>query len=338
MVPARLRLWNARGVKLLKRGVALAMLAMSMCLVGSAQAEPDDVYPNMPFRTGGGAVGSGTTANSLVVPSAQWVRLRTVVAAEVTSFTGATTLCQRFMPIEECAAPPGTVGQRVGFFVRAYPITYATPLEQSTFTEFPPVQVQTVAFGTIPVRATVKMRLPLDDEGLPIGLTALTVEDIWPPGSGPCPSAHCGEQYKHTKDTPVTGAVDIQLASLEVDGVSVDVGESCWARGGRLDLTGKGYTRPDNRNVYDPGWDVPRGKYNAYKGGTLEGTLDVPAFKNCGAGDDLSRLVSNVASGTSFPVKIFQDYASLVCFGLTPAVIKPDQCEQPADLPFPSRD
>ncbi|MET8523900.1 hypothetical protein OG801_07085 [Nocardioides sp. NBC_00163] len=176
-------------------------------------------------------------------------------------------------------------------------------------------KVNLVAFGTIPATATLTISVP------PVGgkVQPLMVH-LW---SRPAAASGCAPR---PSDIPgasalVNGKVFIQLSDLEVDGVPVDLGPRCRTK------------HPAELYLWG---DFARGSYNANNGGPLgaydglhpgsRGPLnspyyrndngrtippstgiDIPSFANCGTnGDDLSPLVSAMASGPNNPVRATQ--------------------------------
>jgi hypothetical protein len=219
---------------------------------------------------------------------------------------------------------------------RVYPVaTLPADPRHAHFDAFPDVTVRTVAFGSIPVDATLSLRLPTDASGLPAGLHALTMIDSYAGGAGDPPPEvkHPSSEWLKFSDSTVTGGVWVQVTQLSVDGVVVDVGNHCrTVQPAKLDLSGKGYSV--NQAGESEG-APPAGHFAATRGGALTGTIDVPRFSGCGSGqDDLSPLVSSVASGEDFAVQA-QTGALGSCWGASPAAIDWDQCPSPADLPIP---
>jgi hypothetical protein len=118
-----------------------------------------------------------------------------------------------------------------------------------------------------------------------------------------------------------------------VDGRPVPVGNNCRAES-PAPLTGHGIGFLGG-NGGETG--IPPGHYNPRAGGTINGTLDVPRFTGCGTGgDDLDSLVSAMASGKGFPVRIEQGELG-ACWGSPPSAIKPSSCGEPNPLHFPAR-
>lgn len=324
---------GGRGVRAGAVAGALVLLAVA----GGAAAEPDPTYPNAPKYGQGFAVAYDTATLSYAAPSKQWLRIPNLrLAASVFALTshpgGVSSTClQRYGA--QCTPAPGAE-DRIFTDALAYPVVSlpANPRD-AHFDAFPDVTVRTVAFGSIPAEATLSLTLPLGPDGLPIGLHAVTVTDEYqntttppPPGINPNNGG-----WTRSADTPASGGVWVSVKTLSVDGVPIDIGDHCrTAQLATLDLMGKGYTIA----MGDP---EPAGTFSVSNGGTMHGTIDVPRFADCGAGgDDLSPLVSSVASGHDFPVEAETGTFSAHCWGAIPANIDWTQCPAAPDLPIPT--
>lgn len=314
---------------------ALAILATA----GGAAGEPDLTYPNAPRYGQGFTTSYNTTTLTYAAKSKQWIRIPGVVLAANIFATnshpgGVSSTClKRFG--EKCTPAPGA-DQRLFSDAMAFPVTTLPADPRDTqFDAFPDTTVRTVAFGSIPVEATLGLTLPTDKDGLPVGLHATTITDTFPGGVGNPPPEFSdpNKRWIRIHDTPVSGGVWVRVKSLLVDGVPVAVGSRCrTAQLATLDLLGKGYT------AYEmDGTKVKPGAFNIGTGGTLNGTIDVPRFAGCGTGgEDLSPLVTSVASGAGFPVRVGTSDWSVACFGANPEVIDWSKCPPAPDLPIPT--
>ncbi|WP_370618368.1 hypothetical protein [Mumia sp. Pv 4-285] len=321
-----------------RRVVGLMAVVCPLLLGGVASAEPDAEFPNVPATRFEGLRGGGGTALAYVAPAQQWVRATKIpMAADiVTITTPPDVLCREYFDDADCVPAPGAF-QRIIADALAYPTNHAKPIEKTTFFDFPEIPVRTVGFGSVPVTATAQIRLQANDEGLPVGLYAVTIIDRYLSGTGPCPK-ECGHgvnSYDHVHDTPVSGTVDVRLRDVKIDGRQVEVGDRCWARGAHLEARGIGYFGPKvGQENYPDVPNVPIGGYYAAIGGELNGTLDVPRFSGCGAGrEDLSPMISALASGKGFPLKMFQS-------SMTGRACPRDEatCIYPKPYPSPPRD
>ncbi|KAA1422590.1 hypothetical protein FE697_010360 [Mumia zhuanghuii] len=324
-----------------RRVIGLAAVIFPLLVGGIASAEPDAEFPNLPATRLDALRGGGGTALAFVTPAQQWVRATKVpMAADiVTVTTPPDVLCRDYFKASDCQLAPGATARIIADAL-AYPTNHATPIAESTFFDFPAITVRTVAFGSVPVTATAEIRLPADADGLPVGLSATTIIDSYLNGTGPCPVKCIGAgvvnpAYDHVQDTSVSGEVDLRIRNVTIDGRAVNVGDRCWARDARLEALGKGYFTDIEGTEYYPNVpNVPIGSYYAAMGGELNGTLDVPLFSGCGSGsEDLSPMISTLASGKGFPLKMFQS-------AMTGLGCPRDEstCNYPKPYPFPSRD
>jgi hypothetical protein len=327
----RRRVWARRGAS----AGALALLAVA----GSAAGEPDPTYPNVEKFGQGFRAAYDSTTLSYAAKSKQWIKLPDVVLASTVNTVnvvpgGAPPSCtQQFGDL--CNAP-ADASNRVFADARVYPVA-ALPANPggAHFDAFPDVTVKTVAFGSIPVDATLSLSLPTDAAGLPAGLHGTTTFDDYPAGAGNPPPeiSDPAKSWTHFFDTPVAGGVWVRVKTLSVDGVPVDVGDHCrTAQPAKLNLIGKGYSVYDSDSVNPP----PSGYFQVLQGGTLTGTIDVPRFTGCGTGrEDLSPLVSSVASGDGYPVEAQTGRVFGACWNENPAIIDWRQCPPAPEVPIP---
>jgi hypothetical protein len=209
---------------------------------------------------------------------------------------------------------------------------------------FAPVQVKTLAFGSIPATATLHVTQPVNPDGFvaPLRLTYLQDANTLPPSGGVVTAnkrwpgfsfpANDGAQYA-TQYFSVTGPVDVRLSKVEIDGRPIDVGTRCHTeRPGRITLgspTGpysvfasasslKG--RPGGAQVL-----------NVNGAGSAQGAVSIPAFSGCGNGsEDLDPLVTALVSGSGNPVDV--DFTEP--FYQCTSTQKPEPCaEYPQDPP-----
>lgn len=173
------------------------------------------------------------------------------------------------------------------------------------------VRVNLIAFGSIPASGTLTLRSPrINGKVEPLKVHLWDIKT----GLGCAPTA----THPHTL---VEGRVSISISDLRVDGVQVDVGPSCrtvrpaelaaWGdsgAGGYFPLTG------GNIGAYDglhPGSRGPLESpyYQEDEGRTLPAStgITVPAFTGCeSGGDDMSPLITAMASGPNNPVRLRQ--------------------------------
>jgi hypothetical protein len=176
-------------------------------------------------------------------------------------------------------------------------------------------RINLIAFGTIPATATLTISVPrVGGEAQPL-MVHLWSRPFVAVGCAPRPSDIPGASAL------VNGKVIIQLSDLEVDGVPVDLGPRCRTKKA-ADLYlwgdfGRGTYNANNGGplgAYDGLHPGSRGPLNSpyYRndnGRTIPPStgIDIPPFANCGTdGDDLSPLVTAMASGPNNPVRATQ--------------------------------
>lgn len=161
----------------------------------------------------------------------------------------------------------------------------------------PPFDVRTVAFGSVPVVASVQVEQQRDAANLPVPIELEATDFLFRQGK------HRPDERFYS-DSRVEAAVFVRVVSLAVDGVDVGLLGGCRTRSpGDLVLLGKGAWQNDpDLNGLRP-W--LSGHYLGSNGGLLSGTLDVPPFGTCrtAGGDDLAPLLSATVSGPDNPVR-----------------------------------
>ena len=164
---------------------------------------------------------------------------------------------------------------------------------------FPPITVRSVAFGSIPVQATVHLSQSVRD-GLivPFHFSQIVsmfdmAEGTEVPGFGPAPA---GEGAVALMVPPIfTGSLDIRLSDVTVDGVPLAVGDNC-AASASLKMSPKGGFRDGS----DPIVKGEPGEFSAaYEGKSyLPGNVDIGAFSGCTSGSEgLDPLLTSMISG-----------------------------------------
>ncbi|KQY55455.1 hypothetical protein [Nocardioides sp. Soil796] len=212
------------------------------------------------------------------------------------------------------------------------------------------VPVNLVAFGSIPATATLTLRQPkLNGKLRPF------TANIWDTNS-PL-NKGCDPNFTTRTSTIVEGKLEVTLSDLTVDGVPVDLGKSCRTES-LVDL------RMWNEGAYTPGGGGTLAAYDGLHGPSL-GPLNspyhqeldgqqipastgitIPPFTGCGVGgEDLSPIVSAMASGPNNPVRAVQSpMASFdelplddlgTCSNVCPKDVIPDV---PANPPLPEGD
>lgn len=164
------------------------------------------------------------------------------------------------------------------------------------------IAVRTVAFGSIPVEATVELEQRRDRDGRPLPIS------FHSPG---CILREPGPHgMRHVLDTEISDRLFVRVTGVVVDGVPVRLSGGCrTAEAGELRLRGKGWWDDEvlgqggQVNIVYP-WRT--GNFSPVQGGLLTGTLDVPRFAGCTTadGDDLSRLLTATVAGPGNPVRL----------------------------------
>lgn len=184
--------------------------------------------------------------------------------------------------------------------------------------EFPPAQATFLAFGFMPVTATVNLTQLAPDTctEVPVAsgtatlkqcpVTEVLYQDLGPNGTS------------HPPYTVVSTAhVSLRLSDAKVNGVPLDVGPDCHADGPL-------YTPG---NAADPGDDllVLTGSQtqNIFFGSVLDGSATIPSFLGCGTGgDNLDPVFDGALAGGGNDLRM---RVGDLCFASTPTS-KPSQC------------
>lgn len=194
------------------------------------------------------------------------------------------------------AGPGNKVQNEFWYDIKAFfvsPAGSARPYGDSA-----PIPVRTVAFGSIPVEVTLQVQQRRSADG------------------NPEPLQFRPHDYKIARavgDTAVVDAatleanVTIAVKSITVDGVDTRLRGTCrTGRSARLHLESKELRvdQPERQleaEVFDP--EIYQ--YGIY-GGTLNGSLSIPAFAGCATatGDDLSPLLTSALSEDGAPISV----------------------------------
>ncbi|MFE7227518.1 hypothetical protein ACFU7D_22190 [Nocardioides sp. NPDC057577] len=279
----------------------LAVVAFTMLGIGSSRAV-EGPYPGLPapevqpppasHRTfGGAALASLAKAET----AKQWLRTPVMVTA-FDFYISPTTASPDPARYRACSTGGGNV------------YLVAPSGSPHNYGISPDITVRTLAFGAIPVEATVRLEQRRAD-GLPVPLVGETTT---------C-ALNIPDGGRQALDTVIDDELHTRVTSLVVDGVRIRLGDTCrTAVPGAMHLRGKGYLAGwDGNQQVDPPklplWD--KGLFNLSTGGRLTGTIDVPRFGGCvtADGDDLSSLLTATVSGSAFPLSTNQGSA----FGCT---------------------
>lgn len=303
---------------------------MGACAAGllvcsqSAKSTADVPYPGLPDQaregsTKGGWMGIVQTGMAEVSRAKQAVRIPLATAA-AWNFNDRTTYPPGHVPTDE------TVMGNVAFLV-------SPKGSRNTYGDMPPFTVRTVAFGAIPVQATIQISQRRNAADEPIGIELVSFVEKF---SGKA------EEFYH--DVTVKDALWVTVLDLRIDGVRIPLTGTCrTSEPAPLNLLGKGGGFQTNLTL-----DLTK-YYRAAPGGRLAGTMDIPAFSGCTtASDDLSELLTASVSGTGNPVKL--NVSGAVCFTNIDGVTYPPppgattaeaaNCianRIPDELPYPQR-
>lgn len=282
LMPQR-RLAAGRSMTAPRRSRAVAALPVIACLfvlglVGSAHAAPYNPPPpglptipdasNLAFLKAGGLNTSVKSATAVEVP----------IQIQYVGYYSKQT----------------HIGPHVLDDIKSWIFPISPPGAQNAYGTFVPIHVQTLSFGSLPTTLAVTISLPRDSRNLPIPLIEQS-KDL-DGGRGGIPM-----------QPQLAGAVNIEISGVAIDGVPIDVGNSCRTSSpGALDthalfwsLLDHGYVRPPAPT----GDEVPY--YNIYTGGQFRGSVDIPPFTGCHNGsEDLDPLFTGTLSGSDNIVRI----------------------------------
>lgn len=133
--------------------------------------------------------------------------------------------------------------------------------------QFPPATATLLAFGFVPVTATLQLT----------EIGALNIYAVGPNLPGECPpnSVAC-----LTTDTTLYSRVSLRVSDVRINGVPFDVGPACRTVSPFvIKLTGSTPT------------------YSIFDGGELVGAATIPPFTGCGVGENVDSLFSASVSG-----------------------------------------
>lgn len=317
-----------------RRAAVLASLVLfGTCLTSLATHAEEGPWPGLPYigydpdRPGSlyaeyGWLGAAQVGISGSSRSKQWAKVPLTMLALNSTFY----------------QPPDEPGVNSDFIVDSYAFLVSPDASRHNYGDSALIPVHTVAFGAIPVRATLQLSQRRDANDLPVPFHFVaeneTIEN--PDGSN---------AYSHYLPARLRDQVTVRLVDLEVDGVSIDLARGC-STGPRaeLDISSDYWRNPpgqDEIDVYDPAK-----AYAVALGGTLHGTIDIPEFSGCrtATGDDLSPVVTAMLAGPDNPVRVQIGGASCKTLDMEtykplppgPGDDTPAEAECPPD-PYPER-
>jgi hypothetical protein len=267
-----------------------------------------------------------------------------------------------------CARPDGSNGQQDFFFqswffalhelhpTKSKPNPYPDPNRAAPYGLFPDTPVSMLAFGSIPVTATLHLQQPVDREGVVTPLRVYT----WQPISGVPPE--CDPSYLPTIliHSLVVGSLNASLSNVEVDGQRVNVGTSCRSVT-PLKVSLWGLPAQEGQLDYTVGGGGLLGQYDGAHVGSLKGIrlpklpalgastgltfpipkstgITIPHFTGCGTGgDNLDPLINASVSGPDNPLKALQGPATASGLDLSNPVKCDLHCPTAPPFPLPHR-
>jgi hypothetical protein len=304
------RRWRVR----LAQAVALgATIAVASAVPGQGADEPPPGHPPLPptgvgqeWLTAGWWSGATQSGISDVSRQRQWVRTGDLLMTAASPLWFESHRTAPAHPATELPEPEDPEA-----FARECPDEYkqcyvggslvnlvSPPGSPHNYGTSPEIVIRTVAFGAVPVEATIQLEQQRAADGTPESLLLRSPQVyLFRPGSN---AAGVSKYY----DSVLSAGLDVRVNRLVIDGRRVSFVGTCQTQEpARLRLRGKGY-RTDDPNVRDPLWET--GHFAAAKGGLLEGTLDVGGFGACPTttGDDLAPLLTATVSGSGNTVRI----------------------------------
>ena len=230
---------------------------------------------------------------------------------------------------------PCDPGERIQYVLSDLTLMTAKPDGSvDTIGDLPPTRVNLLALGSVPATATIHLSMTRSSAGV-----VPWQVHVWSPGSTP----ECPGQTRFNRAL-VEGQADIRISDLVVDGVPVDLGPSCrtetpvdismWGEPGYQALVGGTLGQYDGlaRGTITP---LVSPLYFQHEGRTIPDStgIDIPPFIGCEAGgEDLSAIVTAMASGPNNPIRVQQGNPMK-----TPA--DPDnllKCDSPGVCPLPA--
>lgn len=175
--------------------------------------------------------------------------------------------------------------------------------------ELPPVRATFLAYGFVPVTATVQLVQPGPREFSACVEADGSTSPACPPITATIIDDTAQGPLNNTYQVVATARLSLRISDVTVDGTPLDVGNSCQAGPA---------TTPGNAVGYDgvvltggdlPGYSQPQYSAVIY-GGALDGLAYIPPVSGCGAGGNLDPLLTSAVSGPGNYVKFVQ---SLLC-------------------------
>jgi hypothetical protein len=186
-------------------------------------------------------------------------------------------------------------------------IVYSTAdLNYKGHPELPPLTATVLAYGFVPV--TVTLQLIAEPSNCPAPTSADAAHTV---KAGICLLTIQHGLYPAGQESTATARLTVHVSSVKVNGTSLSVGPHCQAASAGLEAVGS-----SSGTVAT----VPPGQYVIALGGTLTGTVAIPAFTGCVApsGENLNPLLTSAVSGAGNDVQLTQGDLCLVGSGCAP--------------------
>lgn len=226
----------------------------------------------------------------------QWIRIPTTVLAVNATFD-----------ITLIDPEPGVITDQLSpAYSRAF---FVSPKGSgANYGDTMPIVVRTLAFGSIPVEVTLQVSQRRTARNLPVPLQLNTMDER--------KDLEAGGFTEIVRPTKLQDTLNVRIRKVVVDGVDTRLTDNCEtgptaalnAVSGQFERTTPlDWTPPEGSegagSVMQLEYD-PAEAMSALLGGTLRGTLDIPAFRHCATstGDDLSPLLTSAVSGPGNPV------------------------------------
>lgn len=272
---------------------------------------PTTVWPN--GYTAGMTVGSEGNGLTHTLRARQWIQIPPQAVAAVVGLQPTTTF------------PADDPGDRFSVQVGVAHAFLSSPAGAAAgYGIGLPITVRTVAFGAIPVQATMHVEQMRDADDLPVPLLLR-----WTTTEYRHSRVINGVPVKKMREAEMSGQLRVRITALSVDGVDMGV-RDCVSPVIDMDLHGTPFWQGDplhdpfthdpTNDAYVAGveptfalasneaaeWMASLGQSSIMTGGVVAGEIDIPAFAHCStrSGENLSRLMTSVVSGPSNPVTV----------------------------------
>lgn len=165
-----------------------------------------------------------------------------------------------------------------------------------------PIRVKTLAFGSIPAEVTLSL-VQAREGGVPEPVEALSHDYQTATANG-----FGAPQELHVDPVRIAANVSVRVDSVKVDGIDSGLLGGCeTGPTARLELASQptGAVEPETGYFTRVLFDATKDWYGIL-GGTVEGSIDIPAFRGCktATGDDLSPLLTAAISANDNPVSV----------------------------------